>query len=162
MSSSIESKLEQIEQSIQRDQQRKAQLGKTAKTFAIIGGVCLAGVVLVKAPIFLLGAVVGGAGVAVTTWMRGQCDARLDSKYQTQATLMIAQEAARGPQPASGLAPDAGLRQGFAQNAQGQTPANGDRIDQLADAVDDLREQVEGKPQPLDKPKGAIKDFRRK
>ncbi len=164
MSSSIESKLEQIEQSIQQDQQRKAQLGKRAKTFAIIGGICLLGVVIVKAPIFLLGAAVGGAGLAVTTWMRGEVDARLDSKYQTQATLLIAQEAARsGQQPNNALSPDAGLRQGFSQNAQGQpqAPANGDRIDQLADAVEDLREQLEGKPQQLDKPKGVLKGFRR-
>ena len=163
MSSSIESKLEQIEQSIQEDQQRKAQLGKRAKTFAIIGGICLLGVVIVKAPIFLLGAAVGGAGLAVTTWMRGEVDTRLNSKYQTQATLMIAQEAARsGQQPSAGLSPDAGIRSGFAQNASGpNAPANGDRIDQLADAVEGLREQVEGKPQPLDKPKGAFKGFRR-
>lgn len=161
MSSSIESKLEQIEQSIQQDQQRKEQLGKRAKTFAIIGGICLLGVVIVKAPIFLLGAAVGGAGLAVTTWMRGDVDARLNSKYQTQATLLIAQEAARGgQQPANGLSPDASLRQGFAQNAN-QVPANGDRIDQLAEAVEDLRDQVEGKPQPLDKPKGVLKGFRR-
>ena len=120
MSSSIESKLEQIEQSIQEDQQRKAQLGKRAKTFAIIGGICLLGVVIVKAPIFLLGAAVGGAGLAVTTWMRGEVDTRLNSKYQTQATLMIAQEAARsGQQPSAGLSPDAGIRSGFAQNASG-------------------------------------------
>jgi hypothetical protein len=162
MSSSIENMLQEIEQSIQQEQQRKAELGKRAKTFAIIAGVCLAGVVLVKAPIFLLGAAVGGTGLAVTTWLRGQCDARLDNKYQTQATLMIAQEAARSPQVANGLQPDAGLRQGFAQNAQGQAPANNDRIDELANAVDDLREQVEGKPQPLDKPKTIFKGFRRK
>src|SRR6218665_3593121 len=114
MSSSIESKLEQIEQSIQQDQERKATLGKRAKAFAIIGGVCLLGVVIVKAPIFLLGAVVGGTGLAVPTWMRGEVDARLDSKYQTQATLLIAQEAARGgQQPGNSLSPDASLRQGF-------------------------------------------------
>lgn len=160
MSSSIESKLEQIEQSIQEDQQRKATLGKRAKTFAIIGGICLLGVAIVKAPIFLLGAVVGGTGLAVTTWMRGEVEARLDSKYQAQATLLIAQEAARGgQQPNNSLSPDASLRQGFTHNAQGQpqAPANGDRIDQLADAVDDLREQVTGKPQPLDKPKGMFR-----
>lgn len=159
MSSSIESKLEQIEQSIQEDQQRKAQLGRRAKTFAIIGGICLLGVAIVKAPIFLLGAAVGGAGLAVTTWMRGEVDTRLDSKYQTQATLLIAQEAARsGQQQGVGLSSDAKLRSGFTQNASGNVPAaNGDRIDQLADAVEDLREQVEGKPQPLDKPKGTLR-----
>ncbi len=165
MSSSIESKLEQIEQSIQQDQQRKVTLGKRAKAFAIIGGVCLLGVVIVKAPIFLLGAVVGGTGLAVTTWMRGEVDARLDSKYQTQATLMIAQEAARsGAQPGTGLSPDATLRSGFSQNANASSnapAANSDRIDQLADAVEDLRDQVEGKPQPLDKPKGILKSLRR-
>jgi len=159
MSSSIESKLEQIEQSIKEDLKNKRELGSVAKTFAIIGAVCVAGVVLVKAPIFLLGAAAAGAGFAVTSWMRGKCEERLDSKYQTQATLMIAQEASRkGPEPTVGMSPDAALKNGFAQNANSNSP---DRVEQLAETVEELRQQVEGKPAPLDKPKTLFKGFRR-
>jgi|GEM_PF-1286164 len=159
MSSSIESKLEQIEQSIQEDLQKKQELGKVAKTFAIIGGICVAGVVLVKAPIFLLGAAAAGTGYAVTSWMRSKCEDRLDSKYQTQATLMIAQEAARkGNEPAAGLSPEAGLKAGF-QTAN--TNSGPDRVSELAETVEELRQQVEGNTAPLDKPKKLFKGFRR-
>ncbi|MDP2205523.1 MAG: hypothetical protein Q8K65_04390 [Alphaproteobacteria bacterium] len=161
MSSSIESKLEQIEQSIREELKNKRELGSVARTFAIIGAVCLAGVVLVKAPIFLLGAAAAGTGFAVTSWMRGKCEARLDSKYQTQATLMIAQEGARkGQEPSAGMSPEAGLKTGFAQNANNNTP-DPDRVEKLAETVEELRQQVEGKPAPLDKPKTLFKGFRR-
>lgn len=163
MSPSIESKLEQIEQSIQENLKNKAELGKVAKTFAIIGAVCVAGVVLVKAPIFLLGAAAAGTGFAVTSWMRGKCEARLDEQYQTQAQLLIVQEQGRGKgqEPSAGLSPDAGLKTGFAQNANNNTP-DADRVEKLAETVEDLRQQVEeGKPAPLDKPKTLFKGFRR-
>jgi hypothetical protein len=161
MSSSIESKLEQIEQSIREDLKNKRELGSVARTFAIIGGIGLVGVALVKAPIFLLVAAAAGTGFAVTSWMRSQCEERLDGKYQTQAALLIAQEAVRkGQEPAAGPSPEAGLRAGFSQNANNNTPA-GDRVEKLAETVEDLRRQVEGEPVPLDKPKSFFKGFRR-
>lgn len=159
MSSSIESKLEQIEQSIREELKKKQELGKVAKTFAIIGGICLAGVVLVKAPIFMLGAVAAGAGYAATSWARSNCEERLDNKYQTQATLMIAQEAARkGQEPSAGMAPEAGLKAGFQTANSNNGP---DRVSELEETVEELRQQVEGKPVPLDKPKKLFKGFRR-
>lgn len=161
MSFSIEGKLEQIEQSIREDLGKKSELGRVAKTFAIIGAVCVAGVVLVKAPIFLLGAAAAGTGFAVTSWIRGKCEERLDAKYQTQATLLIAQEASRkGQEPSPGMSPEAGLKTGFAQNANSHT-TDPDRVEKLAETVEELRQQVEGKPAPLDKPKTLFKGFRR-
>ncbi|MFN7114481.1 MAG: hypothetical protein ACK4PK_09025 [Alphaproteobacteria bacterium] len=161
MSSSIESKLEQIEQSIRQELKNKQELGAVAKTFAIIGAVCIAGVVLVKAPIFLLGAAAAGTGFAVTSWMRGKSDNRLDRQYQTQASLLIAQEAGRkGQEPSMGMSPEAGLKPGFAQSANNNA-ADADRVEKLAETVEDLRQQVEGKPAALDKPKTLFKGFRR-
>jgi hypothetical protein len=161
MSFSIEGKLEQIEQSIRQELKNKSELGKVAKTFAIIGGICIAGVVLVKAPIFLLGAAAAGTGFAVTSWMRSKSEERLDAQYQTQASLLIAQEAARkGQEPSVGMSPEAGLKNGFAQNANNNT-AEPDRVEKLAETVEEQRQQVEGKPAPLDKPKTLFKGFRR-
>ena len=87
--SSIESKLEQIEQAIQKQIAEHKEMGKVTRTFAIIGGVCLAGVVLVKAPIFILGAGAAFAGAAVTEMIRGRKSEQLNSMYETQAALMI-------------------------------------------------------------------------
>jgi len=154
--SSIESKLEQIEQAIQKQIAEHREMGKLTRTFAIIGGVCIAGVLLVKAPIFVLGAGAAFAGVVVTEMIRGRKSERLDSMYETQAALMIAQEASRkgqAPAPASELKGE-GLRNGFDKNA--------DRVEKLAEEVEALKEAVEGKPAPLDKPKGTFGRFYKK
>lgn len=157
MSSSIESKLVQIEEAIQQDLQKKGRLGGVARNFAIVGGICVLGLVLVKAPVFLMGAAVAGAGFAVTSWMRSECDKGLDRKYQTQATLLIAQEAQRGgAEPAPKPSADENLRSGFAQTA-----APDARIDKLEEAVDELRRDVGAPPATLDKPKRFLGGFRK-
>lgn len=154
--SSIESKLEQIEQAIQKQIAERKDMGKVTRTFAIIGGVCLAGVVLVKAPIFILGAGAAFAGAAVTEMIRGRKSEQLSSMYETQAALMIAQEAGRKgqePAPAQDLKGD-GLKNGFGKNA--------DRVEKLAEDVEALKEAVEGKPVELDKSKGTFGRFYKK
>lgn len=154
--SSIESKLEQIEQAIQKQIQERKEMGKVTRTFAIIGGVCLAGVVLVKAPIFILGAGAALAGAAVTEMIRGRKGEQLNDMYQTQAALMIAQEASRkgqAPTPANDLKGE-GIKNGFGKNA--------DRVEKLAEDVEALKEAVEGKPVELDKPKGTFGRFYKK
>lgn len=153
--SSIESKLEQIEQAIQKQIQERKEMGKVTRTFAIIGGVCVAGVLLVKAPIFILGAGVALAGVAVTEMIRGRKGEQLNDMYQTQAALMIAQEASRKgqPTPANDLKGE-GIKNGFGKNA--------DRVEKLAEDVEALKEAVEGKPVELDKSKGTFGRFYKK
>lgn len=154
--SSIESKLEQIEQAIQKQIAEHKEMGKVTRTFAIIGGVCLAGVVLVKAPIFILGAGAAFAGAAVTEMIRGRKSEQLNSMYETQAALMIAQEATRKgqePSPVNDLKGD-GIKNGFGKNA--------DRVEKLAEDVEALKEAVEGKPVELDKPKGTFGRFQKK
>lgn len=180
MSSSFESKLEQIEQAIRDELKNKQELGRAAKTFAIMGGICLAAVVVVKAPIFLLATVAMATGYGVTSWLRSKSEARLDAQYQQQASLLIAQDAARkGPDaPSQHLAPDmtadAGIKNGFAQKANASTPerqadsaadrqagAAPDRVEQLAETVEDLRQKIDGKPAELDKSKTTFKGLRR-
>lgn len=154
--SSIESKLEQIEQAIQKQIAESKEMGKLTRTFAIIGGVCVAGVLLVKAPIFILGAGAAFAGVAVTELVRGRKADQLNSMYETQAALMIAQEASRKgqePVPSADLKGD-GIKNGFGKNA--------DRVEKLAEDVEALKEAVEGKPVELDKPKGTFGRFYKK
>lgn len=153
--SSIESKLEQIEQAIQKQIQERKEMGKVTRTFAIIGGVCVAGVLLVKAPIFILGAGAALAGVAVTEMIRGRKGEQLNDMYQTQAALMIAQEASRKgqPAPANDLKSE-GIKNGFGKNA--------DRVEKLAEDVEALKEAVEGKPVELDKSKGTFGRFYKK
>lgn len=160
MSSSFESKLEQIEKAIRDELKNKRELGNAARTFAIMGGICLAAIVVVKAPIFLLGTVAMATGYGVTSWLRGKSEERLDAQYQQQASILIAQDAARKAQegPAPDVAPDAGIKNGFAQKANASGP---DRVEQLAETVEDLRQQIEGKPADLDKPKTTFKGLRR-
>jgi len=155
--SAIEDKLEQIERAIQKTIEERREMGKVTKTFAIIGGVCVAGVLLVKAPIFILGAGVALTGAAVTEIVRGRKSEQLNSMYETQAALMIAQEAMRkGQSPAPSAEPqqNATLKNGFDKNA--------DRVEKLAEDVEALKEAVEGKPVTLDKPKGVFGRFHKK
>ncbi len=154
--SSIESKLEQIEQSIQKHLANRKEMGKLTRAFAVIGGVCMAGLLLVKAPIFILGVGAALTGVAVTEMMRGLNGEQLNSMYETQAALMIAQEASRkGQEPApSAELKGEGIKNGFGKNA--------DRVEKLAEDVEALKEAVEGKPVELDKPKGTFGRFYKK
>jgi len=157
--SSIESKLEQIEQTIRQTIEEKKNLKGTARTFAIIGGICVAGLVLVKAPVFLIGAAVGGAGFVVSSYFHGRKEDSLNAMYQTQASLMIAQEAGRKadePSPANDLT-SKGIKQGFGQKA-----ADADPVEKLAEDVAALKKTVEGKPVELDKPKGTFGRFTNK
>ncbi len=155
--SSIESKLEQIEQTIRQTIEEKKNLKGTAKTFAIIGGICVVGLALAKAPIFLIGAAVGGAGFVVSSYFHGRKEDSLNAMYQTQASLMIAQEAGRkadAPSPANDLT-SKGIKQGFGQKAA-------DPVEKLAEDVEALKKTVEGKPVELDKPKGTFGRFTQK
>lgn len=154
--SSIQSKLEQIELNIQKQMAAHQDMGKVTRTFMIIGGVCAAGVLLVKAPIFIIGAGAAFAAAAVTEMIRGRKSAQLNSMYETQAALMIAQEATRkgqAPTPANDLSGN-GIKNGFGKNA--------DRVEKLAEDVEALKEAVEGKPVELDKPKGTFGRFHKK
>lgn len=154
--SSLESKLEQIELMIQKQITEHKEMGKVTRTFAIIGGVCVAGVLLVKAPIFILGAGVALAGAAVTEIIRGRKSEQLNNMYEIQAGLMIAQEALRKgqePAPAADLK-GTGIKNGFGKNA--------DRVEKLAEEVEALKDAVEGKPVELDKPKGTFGRFYKK
>src|SRR5690606_14766307 len=111
---------------------------------------------LVKAPIFILGAGVALAGAAVTEMIRGRKGEQLNDMYQTQAALMIAQEATRKGQeqtPANDLK-GGGIKNGFGKNA--------DRVEKLAEDVEALKEDVESKPVELDKPKGTFGRFYKK
>lgn len=154
--SSIESKLEQIEQAIQKQIAERKEMSKVTRTFAIIGGICVAGVVLVKAPIFILGAGAALAGAAVTEMVRNRKSDQLNNLYETQATLMIAQEASRKgqePTPANDLK-GTGIKNGFGKNA--------DRVEKLAEDVEALKDAVEGKPVELDKSKSTFGRFYKK
>jgi hypothetical protein len=155
--SSIESKLEQIEQTIRKTIEEKKNLKGTARTFAIIGGICVAGLVLAKAPVFLIGAAVGGAGFVVSSYFHGRKEDSLNAMYQTQASLLIAQEAGRKadePSPANDLT-SKGIKQGFGQKAA-------DPVEKLAEDVEALKKTVEGKPVELDKRKSTFGRFTQK
>lgn len=154
--SSIAHKLEQIEQAIQEGLAVHKSMGKLRRNLMIIGGVCAAGVVLVKAPIFIIGAGAAFAGAAVTEMIRGRKSEQLNSMYETQAALMIAQEATRKGQeatPANDLTGN-GIKNGFGKNA--------DRVEKLAEDVEALKNAVQGKPVELDKPKGTFGRFHKK
>ena len=147
--------LEQLEQGIRKGIAAQKSLSGWSKRlgYAALGLGALA--FIAKAPVFLGLTVLATAGYAVTNIAAYFIDRNLNHKYEAQASLTLAQQANKPGMEPKPSVPQNGIAPEFKNAADGEAG----RIHKLEEKVEDLKQQVEGKPATLDKPKGIFGRF---
>lgn len=139
----IEKNLARLERGIHEDLTRIQELNKLSRKCVVGAFVCMGALVVIKAPVVLLGALACAGAAGVCAVVSAVKDRALNDKYEAQANLTLAKELAlKTREQASALL-----------SGTGREFDDAARIRALEETVADLKEQLEEKPVEIVKPR---------